>query len=37
MILSYYGYINESNGISNFIKKLSTIVSGSIFKKYEEW
>lgn len=25
MILTFYGYINESRGISNFIKKISTI------------
>jgi len=36
MILTYYEYINESNGISNFIKKLSTIISGRIFKEYEK-
>ena len=36
MILTYYEYINENRGISNFIKKLSTIVSGSVFKEYEK-
>lgn len=36
MILTYYEYINESRDISNFIKKLSTIVSGKIFKEYEK-
>lgn len=35
MILTYYEYINESRGISNFIKKLSTIISGRIFKELE--
>jgi hypothetical protein len=36
MILTYYGYINESRGVSEFIKKLSTIISGSIFKEYQK-
>jgi hypothetical protein len=36
MILTYYEYINENRGISNFIKKLSTIISGRIFKEYEK-
>jgi hypothetical protein len=36
MVLTYYEYINENRGISNFIKKLATRVSGSIFKEYEK-
>jgi hypothetical protein len=36
MILTYYEHINENRGISNFIKKLSTIISGRIFKEYEK-
>jgi hypothetical protein len=36
MILTYYEYINENRGISNFIKKLSTTISGKIFKEYEK-
>lgn len=36
MVLTYYEYINENRGISNFIKKLSTIISGRIFKEYEK-
>jgi hypothetical protein len=35
MILTYYEYINENRGISNFIKKLSTKITGSISKKME--
>lgn len=35
MILTYYEYINEDKRIFNFIKKLSTIISGKIFKQYE--
>jgi hypothetical protein len=30
--LTYYDYLNEGKGISNFIKKLSTIIVGNIFK-----
>ena len=36
MMLTYYEYINENRGISNFIKKLSTIISGKLFKEYEK-
>jgi hypothetical protein len=36
MVLTYYEYINENRGISNFIKKLSTTLSGRIFKEYEK-
>jgi hypothetical protein len=36
MILTYYEYINENRGISNFIKQLSTTLSGTIFKEYEK-
>ena len=36
MILTFYEYINESRGISNFIKKLSTTITGGVYKKYEE-
>ena len=32
MILTYYEYLNEGKGISNFIKKLSTNIVGEIFK-----
>jgi hypothetical protein len=35
MVLTYYEYINENRGISNFIKKLSTIISGKISKELE--
>ena len=30
--MTYYDYLNEGKGISNFIKKLSTIIVGNIFK-----
>lgn len=36
MIFTFYEYINESRGISNFIKKISTIITGGIYKKYED-
>jgi hypothetical protein len=36
MILTFYEYINESRGISDFIKKLSTTITGGVYKKYEE-
>lgn len=36
MVLTYYECINEGRGISNFIKKLSTIISGKISKELEE-
>lgn len=36
MILTYYEQINENRGISNFIKRLSTIISGRIYKEYEK-
>jgi len=32
MLLTYYEYLNEGKGISNFIKILSTTIVGSIFK-----
>ena len=32
MVLTYYEYLNEGKGISNFIKKLSTTIVGNIFK-----
>ena len=30
--MTYYDYLNEGKGISNFIKKLSTTIVGNIFK-----
>lgn len=32
MILTYYEYINEGKGVPNFIKELSTVIVGDIFK-----
>lgn len=37
MILTYYEYLNEGKGISNFIKTLSTEIISEIFKNFKSF
>ena len=37
MLLTYYDYINESKGISNFIKKISNEIISEIYKNYKSF